>query len=53
MNCYALAQLAAGNAMDVMRAKPARFPEPTFDVRRELTFNDAVSTHHNDAKLEY
>jgi hypothetical protein len=53
MKRYALAQLSAGNTMNVMGAKPAWFPKATFDVGRELAFDGAVSAHDNNAKLQY
>jgi hypothetical protein len=53
MNRYALAQLSAGDAMNVMCAKPAWFPKSTFDVGRELAFNGAVSAHDDNAKLQH
>jgi hypothetical protein len=52
MKRYSRAQFSAGNAMNVMGAQPARFPEAAFDVRRELAFDGAVATHDNNAKLQ-
>jgi hypothetical protein len=49
----ALAQLSAGNAMNVMGTKPAWFPEAAFDVCGELAFDGAIAAHDNNAKLQY
>lgn len=52
MESDALAKFSARDAVDVMSAKSARLPIATFDVRRELAFDGAVSAHDNDAELQ-
>jgi hypothetical protein len=53
MESDALAKLSARNAVDVMSAKSAWLPIATFDVCRELTFDGAITAHHNDAELQH